>query len=36
VNADPDALPEEFLEHIRSLEQHYLMHDDPIMQSGYY
>ena len=36
MDPDTDALPEEFLDHIRSLERHYLEHDDPIMQSGYY
>jgi len=36
MNTDDQAIPEEFTEHLRGLERSYLVHNDPIMQSGYF
>ena len=36
MNTDDDMIADEFMEQIRGLERHYLVHDDPIMQSGYF
>ncbi len=31
----PESLPNEYLQKLRGLEEHYLAHDDPIRQSGF-